>query len=156
MHNQSWLDTYPNEEAGISLEYIEEMIEGRLTEKGLNQRHGNIKRAKDDPHYFLRIARNKSGDIVGFIDGFFENDKYELAGFYTDKATHGSGLAMQLWESYRKWADPAKPIWLTVVVYNERARAFYRKIGFKNLVGTERLYPGTHIPVIDMERKLEN
>lgn len=152
MHNKSWVDTYPNDDAGVSLEYIKELISTRLSEESLDRRRSNIARSKDDTAYFLRIAKNKSGDIVGFIDGFFENDTYELAGLYTDKKTHGSGLAMQLWHSYKQWMNPAKTVWLTVATYNEKAKAFYRKVGFKELPHTKRLYKKTRIPVIDMER----
>jgi len=155
MHNQSWIDTYPNHDAGVSLDYIKETVAGRLTEQSLNRRRSNIERSKDDPTYFFRIAKNEHGNIVGFVDGFLKNDRYELAGLYTDKTTHGSGLALQLWESYKEWVDPTKTIWLTVVTYNERAKAFYKKIGFNDLPDTERLYDGTHIPVIDMEKTPE-
>lgn len=151
MHNKSWLDTYPNEEHGISREYIESMISNRLTPKGIDQRRDNIERSHNDPTYFLRIAKDSGGHIVGFIDGFLEDDKYELAGLYTDKQTHGSGLALILWNSYREWADPAKVIWLTVATYNDRARGFYKKNGFKELPETERLYGESRISVIDME-----
>lgn len=154
MHNKSWLDTYPNKEYGISQGYIEDMISNRLTPKGVAQRRDNIQRSYDDPTYFLRIAKDSKGDIVGFIDGFFEDDKYELAGLYTARHTHGTGLAIDLWHSYQTWADPAKSIWLTVVTYNHRARGFYRKIGFAELPETERSYGESHIPIIDMERKI--
>ncbi len=156
MHNQSWIDTYPNDEAGVSLDYIKETIAGRLSEDGLNRRRRNIERSESDPTFFLRIAKNESNTIAGFIDGSLNDGKYELAGLYTEKSTHGTGLALKLWESYKEWADPTRPIWLTVVTYNERAKAFYKKIGFKELPDTERLYNGTHIPVVDMERAPEN
>lgn len=156
MHNQSWLDTYPNDEHGVSLEYINEIIAPRLSTGGLDRRRSNIERSKNDPTYFFRIARNESGSIVGFVDGFLENDRYELAGLYTDQNTHGTGLAMQLWDSYKEWADTSKVIWLTVATYNDRAKAFYNKIGFKELPESVRFYKGTHIPVVDMEKHPES
>ncbi len=153
MHNQSWLDTYPNDEAGVSLEYIKERVAGRLTEKGLTRRREYIERTITDSTYFLRIAKNEAGKIVGFIDGFLKDDKYELAGLYTDKDTHGTGLGLKLWETYQEWVDSSKVIWLTVVAYNDRAISFYKKIGFKELPETKRFYGETHIPVVDMERR---
>lgn len=42
---------------------------------------------------------------------------------------------------------------LTVATYNDRARAFYKKLGFEDKAGTERNFADTPIPVIDMIRK---
>lgn len=151
MHNQSWHETYPNEALGIDGAYIETQIAHRLSEKGLLRRESMILFSHDDPSYFLRIARDESGKIVGFIDGHFKDDEYSLDGLYTLKNTHGTGLGKQLWETFLLWAGD-HDIQLTVTTYNERAKAFYKKAGFVEKPGTERTFGSTIIPVIDMDR----
>jgi GNAT superfamily N-acetyltransferase len=152
MHNQSWLDTYPNRESGVSTEYIEKIIALRLSKEGLKRRIDSIQAAHDNPDYFLRIAKNESGKIVGMINGDFKDDTYMINGLYTKKETYGSGLGYLLWESYKSWADPLKSIELSVATYNSRARAFYTKLGFKDKPNTERYFRDTKIPIIGMVR----
>ena len=151
MHNQSWLDTYPKEELGIKRELIEERGKTRLSEEGLKRRKLAIKLAHKNSTYFLRIARDESGRIVGFIDGSNKNGQYWLDGLYTARSTYGTGLGKLLWESYLPWTHNNE-ILLTVATYNERAKSFYKKLGFIEKIGTERMFGDAPIPVIDMVR----
>lgn len=152
MHNQSWYETYPDESHGITPEYIKELIEWRVLEKGIKARTRAIQLSYDKPTYFLRIARDESGKIVGFIDGRDLGDGYSLDGLYTLKETHGTGLGVQLWETFLPFTN-RKAISLTVASYNERAKSFYRKLGFKEVPGSERMYKDTRLPIIDMEKR---
>lgn len=152
MHNQSWIETYPNDAHGITQEYIENRVANRLSKEGLERRESGIQLSYDSPTYFLRIAKNDSGKIVGFIDGHIEDGKYWLGGLYTLKSTHGTGLAQLLWGAYLPWTE-GNDIVLTVVSYNERAKAFYKKLGFTEEAGSERKFSDTPLPVIDMVRK---
>lgn len=151
MHNQSWYETYPDESQGITLEYIKELIEQRVSEKGIKARTRAIQLSYDKPTYFLRIARDESGKIVGFIDGHDLGDRYLLDGLYTLKETHGTGLGVQLWETFLSFTN-GKAILLTVVSYNERAKSFYKKLGFEEMPNTTRAYNDTKIPIMDMVR----
>lgn len=152
VHNQSWLETYPNDEFGISRDYIENRVSSRLSEEGLKRRKSAIQLSYDTPTYFLRIARDKSGRIVGFIDGNLKDGEYWLDGLYTLGDTFGTGLGKLLWEAYLPWTDN-NDVLLTVASYNERAKVFYKKLGFTEKAGTERTFDDTPIPVIDMIRK---
>jgi len=155
LHNQSWIETYPNDEYGISKSYIEERVANRLSEEGIKRRKAAIQQSYDDPTYFLRIAKNELGEIVGFIDGHLKEGEYWLDGLYTLMSTHGTGLGKLLWDTYLPWTNN-KVVLLTVAIYNDRARAFYRKLGFEDRAGTERNFADTPIPVIDMVHKVEN
>lgn len=152
MHNQSWYETYPDESHGITPGYIKELIEWRISEKGIKARTRAIQLSYDKPTYFLRIARDQSGKIVGFIDGRDLGDRYSLDGLYTLKETYGTGLGMQLWEAFLPLTN-RKTISLTVASYNERAKSFYRKLGFNEIPGSERMYKDTRLPIIDMEKR---
>jgi ribosomal protein S18 acetylase RimI-like enzyme len=152
MHNQSWLDTYPNEQAGVSHEYIENMIAKRVSPAGIKKRQSFIQESYDNPDYFLRVAKSNNGVIVGFIDGRRKYDHYELNGLYTKKSTYGTGLGRELWLTYLSWAsqNKDKDIILTVATYNDRAKSFYTKIGLQVVNDSERFFHETIIPVIDM------
>jgi len=152
LHNQSWIETYPNEEFGISQEYIKDRVSNRLSTEGIERRKTVIKLSSENSTYFLRIARDKSGNIVGFIDGNLRDNGYWLDGLYTLKSTYGTGLGKLLWESYLPWTNNNN-ISLTVASYNKRAIAFYMKLGFTKKAGSERIFSDTPIPVIDMIRK---
>ena len=47
--------------------------------------------------------------------------------------------------------DPKKPVELGVVAYNERAKAIYRKWGFEEVQGSEKLFDNL-IPEVTMIR----
>ena len=155
VHNQSWLETYPNEELGITEDFIDNWTSGRLTEDGLKRREAAIQSSRDSSTYFLRVARNEAGKIVGFVDGRIKDGEWWLDGLYTLKNTHGTDLGKLLLGAYLTWAE-GHDILLTVATYNERAKAFYRKIGFIEKPGTERTFGDTPIPVIDMVCKVSS
>ena len=81
---------------------------------------------------FYATVNDESGVPVGFIYGFKEDDgKQELSALYISKDYFGSGLAQALTAQFIDWCDPDKPVELGVVVDNERAQNFYKKIGFQ-------------------------
>lgn len=153
MHGESWLDTYPNDEHGVSREFIQEEVDGRGSKEGIEKRRRYIKESYTNPDYFFRIAKNSEGKVVGFIDGRKGEEDNELCGLYIAKSEYGTGLAKQLCEGILEWFGYETDIYLTVVTYNARAQAFYRKIGFEMIPGTEHFHNETVIPVVDMIRK---
>jgi ribosomal protein S18 acetylase RimI-like enzyme len=152
---QSWIDTYPNEELGISAEYVRNLRVHWISEDGIQRVRERIKRLDTDTDFFLRVAKDSEGSVVGFIDGVKGDDAYELQDLFTNESTHGSGLGTQLWENFRSWTDPKKPVQLSVVPYTERAPAFYKKVGFHEVPNSEGFYKDTIIPTIKMERPPE-
>ena len=60
VHNQAWIETYPNEELGITKQYIGDRIAGRLSKEGLERRESAINLSHDKSTYFLRIATDES------------------------------------------------------------------------------------------------
>lgn len=151
MHGQSWLDTYPAEEHGVSLEYVQKSIEERATPESLEKRRDYIRESHTNQDYYLRIARNSEGRLVGFIDGR-KGEVNELTGLYIDKSEYGKGLAQELCKGLLEWLGDEKDIQLTVVDYNDRAQKFYNKMGFEKIEGSEYIYKDV-MPVIKMVRK---
>ncbi len=153
MHVQSWLDVYPNEEHGISREHVQESVKRFTNDDGHKKRQRYIEEAHTNPEYFFRIAKDTDGKVVGFIDVRRRDTENELGGLYLDKITHGTGLAQQLADQALEWLGDEKDIRLTVATYNNRAQAFYRKLGFEIIPGSEREKDHTGIPIVEMLRK---
>ncbi len=153
MHIQSWLDVYPNDEYGISREHVQQSVTRFTNDDGHRKRRAYIEEAHTNPDYFFRIAKDISGKIIGFIDVRRHSTENELAGLYTDKTAYGTGLAQQFTDEALQWLGDSKDIRLTVATYNSRAQAFYRKLGFEKVPGSERPKDNTGIPIVEMIRK---
>ncbi len=155
MHVQSWLDVYPNDEHGISREYVKEQVKRFTNDDGHKKRRSYIEEAHTNPDYFFRIAKDKDDKIVGFIDVRRGDQENELKGLYLEKTAYGTGLARRLADEAMDWLGNNKDIRLTVVTYNDRAQAFYRKYGFERVPDSEREKDNTGIPIVEMVRKGE-
>lgn len=153
MHDQSWLDTYPNERAGVSREWVQQRISRYSHQEKIEKRRKMIDKAETDPNVLIRIAKDEEGSVVGLIMPYRNQETQQVGAIYIDKAYYGTGLAQRLMDEIIAWADPKRPLELEVASYNERAKAFYRKYGFEEVAGSERLYE--IIPVIEMIRKGE-
>lgn len=59
----------------------------------------------------------------------------EIARFYVDARWHGRGVAQRLMAAAlaHAWGDGARVVWLQVAEYNDRALAFYRKVGYRDI-----------------------
>ena len=152
MHAQSWLDTYPNEDAGVSREWVEAKVGRWDSDEKIEQRRDLIRRSKDNPDLMYKVAENSDGDIIGIVAPYRNKDVQRVGAIYVDKAYQGSGIAQQLMDEIIAWADPSRPLELEVASYNERAKAFYRKYGFEELEGSEHLVHET-MPAVTMIRK---
>lgn len=151
MHAASWLDTYPNEEAGVSYEWVKERTDRWATSEKLAARRERISQSLRNPDYMYKIAVTTDGAVIGLACPFRDKTAQRVGGLYVDKDYQGKGMAGLLMAEILKWSDPKRPLELEVASYNERAKAFYRKHGFTEVEGSERLYDV--IPVVEMIRK---
>lgn len=81
----------------------------------------------------------------------------EIKRFYVEKSFHGRGVAQELMRTAEEIARAAgaKTIWLGVWEHNDRAIAFYRKIGFFP-VGNQPFLVGTDLQTdLVLERPLQ-
>lgn len=152
MQARSWRDTYVNDGAGVSKEWIWRETEKWLTSEQLASSKRFLSNIfVDIEHNFYRVAL-LNGRVVGFIHASFNADgKKELGGLYTDRQTHGTGLAQQLMACAEQWFDNDEVV-LEVVAYNVRAIRFYQKAGFEIIDGSTHLLMDT-IPLVTMVRK---
>jgi ribosomal protein S18 acetylase RimI-like enzyme len=149
MHVRSWRETYPNEALGVSAEWVEDRTAIWLTPEG--QEHS--KNIYDNPNHFHQVA-TLDDEIIGMVHVSKTKHGQHFEALYIDKNQYGSGLAKQLMEKALAWHDVTQPIDLEVATYNERAKAFYRKYGFKEKIGSEHLF-AEKIPVVVMEKEGE-
>jgi ribosomal protein S18 acetylase RimI-like enzyme len=152
MLDQSWLDTYPNEAAGVTRKWIQELINRESMEEKIEKRRDVIRRCKGNPDALYQVAENGRGKIIGIIAPFRNNTAQRVGAIYVDKAHQGTGLAKKLMDQIIAWADPHRPLDLEVASYNERAKAFYRKYGFKEIEDSGHIVH-ERIPAITMIRK---
>lgn len=154
MHAQSWLDTYPNETAGISRQWVQEYVDGWSSPESLERRRLRVKEYANNSDALWQTAKDDENAIIGIISAFRDDQTQKVGAVYVDKSYYGSGLAQQLMDIIIEWADPVRPIELEVASYNERAKAFYRKYQFDEIKGSEHIVR-EKIPVVTMIRKIK-
>jgi diamine N-acetyltransferase len=115
--------------------------------------HPDIQRAEiEDAALDTLLACAENGRLAGFAQlraaqppaGIAARKPVELKRFYVDKPWQGQGLARRLMDAVdlQARARGASELWLGVFERNERAQAFYRKCGFRN-VGSQIFVVGT-------------
>lgn len=152
MRFEVWLDTYINDDIGITSKWIEEYYRAQMTpEKNLIRKE----QLKDYEHHAGWVAKDSAGNIIGSTAPFRHKDgRQEVGSLYVKKEWHGKGVAASLMQKNLDWFDLTQPIELGVVTYNERAKAFYRKWGFSEIPDSETLF-ANKIPEIKMIREGE-
>jgi RimJ/RimL family protein N-acetyltransferase len=152
MHDQSWLDTYPNDTAGVSREWVKERIGKWQNPEKIEARRELIRRSGQGKATIYRIAEDEYGKVVGLISPYRDEKTQRVGAIYVDKQYHGTGLAQKLMDEIIAWADQSRVLELEVASYNERAKAFYRKYNFKEIEHSEHTVHEV-IPVVTMIRK---
>jgi GNAT superfamily N-acetyltransferase len=111
-----------------------------------------------DYAYFLAA---RGGDVVGMASGGL-NDRhpgdYWLYAMYVTPSARGSGAASSLVEAVIAWAkgEGASELYLRVTVSVERARAFYRKMGFVETGERDVMDRNRSLELVTMRRSLVN
>ena len=149
MRLQSWLDTYVNDELGVTRDWIEARNYDQMSDEIRARRLERL----SDPNCAGWVALDNNGNVVGMATPYVDDEgRQHVGSLYVDKAWHGKGVGGALMQKVIGWCNPAKPIELGVVTYNERAKAFYRKWGFVEVPGSEQLFDNK-IPEVNMVRK---
>jgi ribosomal protein S18 acetylase RimI-like enzyme len=151
MHGQSWRDTYPSPENGVTQEWIEQRTADWITPDAIEQSQQHFKAIFGNPNHLHQVALN-GDEIVGIVHVSKNDHGQHLEALYIDKGYYGTGLAQRLMDRALNWCDPSWMIDLEVATYNERAKAFYKKYGFEEKPGSEQKFADV-IPVVTMIRK---
>lgn len=149
MRLQSWLDTYRNDQLGITPEWLEARNQMQRSAEALERRKARLK--STDSHGW--VALDSVGNVIGLTGSFVDAEGHQHVGsLYTAKEWHGKGVGSALMERVIGSFDAAKPIELGVVTYNERAKSFYRKWGFEEVAGSETMFEDK-LPEVKMIRR---
>ena len=127
LYHITWLDTYPNDELGITKEDIEDSYKDSYSEEKIN----NYKKIiRDAPKNQKRLVAKCGDKIVGVISVEIEEKINMLKTIYILPEFQGKGIGTTLWNKIKDFLDQDKDTVVHVVTYNENAIRFYKKIGF--------------------------
>jgi ribosomal protein S18 acetylase RimI-like enzyme len=128
VYRTTWLATYPNKEAGITVDDIEDVFKDSFTEEALAKRAERIRHPKEG--YVFLVA--KDGDkVIGVCSVIKHPDKNQLASIYVLPEYQGRGVGSLFWAEAQKHFDADKDTIVQVVTYNANAIGFYKKLGFQ-------------------------
>lgn len=152
---QSWLETYVNAEHGILEDWIRQRYEDKLKPEALQEKRNKLAENKNNPDFGSFVAKDSGGRVIGMATPYRDKEgRQQLGALYVDKEYHGKGVAGELMKKVLEWSNPLEPIYLGVASFNERAKAFYRKWGFREIPGSERMHDNM-IPEIVMVKEGE-
>lgn len=145
----SWLDTYVNDEMGVTREWIEKRNKRQMSDAYKKRRLDQL----NNPNSTGWVAKDTNGTIIGVATPCSDDEGVQHVGsLYVDTNWHSKGVGSALMQKIIDWFDSSKPIVLGVATYSERATAFYRKWGFVEISGSETLFDNM-IPEIIMSRE---
>jgi ribosomal protein S18 acetylase RimI-like enzyme len=153
---QTWLDTYPNDQAGITRKDILLRLEGERGERipqGLERWRNNIN--STDGSVTVYVARTGvGGKVVGFTAPSIVDGQRRLDALYVLPETQGIGVGGKLIRKALEWLGTDQDIYLAVASYNQNAINFYKKFGFeptnRPIEDEGDVYAGKQIPEIEM------
>lgn len=125
---RAWLDSYPSEDHGITVDDIEDRFKSSFTKEELKRREELIRDSSDG---LIRLVAKKDQEIVGFINVEVGEEGNRLSAIYIMPNRQRKGLGQLLWEEANKYLDPKKRTVVHVASYNSKAIDFYKKLGFE-------------------------
>lgn len=151
VHSQSWLETYPNEEHGVTEAEVARHLAAKA--EGKVERYRKMIETQQEGDHAAFVAR-QHGEIVGLTLPYVEKDgRRRLGALYALRKVHGQGVGSQLIEQALAWHGN-EDVYLNVTSYNERAKRFYQKHGFE-FTGKEDFEElgDVKMPVMEMVRR---
>ena len=129
VYYKTWLDTYPNEEIGITVEDIEDSFKDSFSKEYLDQVREKIMETTGKA---MRLVAKKDDLIVGVATMARNEDNNQLRTIYVLPEFQGQGVGKKLWTEAKKFCDPTKDIIVNVAVYSQKTIEFYKNIGFED------------------------
>lgn len=154
---EAWLATYPNEEAGITVDDIEDSYKDRRSPERMQKSRARL---ENMPENERRFVAKIDGRVVGVTRVIKNEDFNKLQTLYVLPELQGQGVGTSLWEAARSFFDPKKDVFLEVATYNEKAIAFYKNLGFEDTgkrLSDERfrMKSGNIVPEMEMRLRVQ-
>jgi len=151
---QTWLATYPNEEAGITREDIEYRWKDAFSEERLAKRRDELEDPASEP-IFVALEDKKVVGICRVESGAEAN---RIAAIYVLPEYQGVGIGKSLFSAADEYLGGEKDMLVGVATYNANAIAFYTKMGFADTgrrftEERHRMKSGVNIPQMEMIRR---
>ncbi len=131
VQRQTWIDTYPNEEAGITEQDVRNRVEGEhgelVADKIAWWRKG-IETSGENRAIF--VAKDE-GKVMGFVAPGIMDGQRRIGAIYVLPEAQGKGLGRKLLDKAIDWHGRDEDIYLHVASYNDNAIGFYEKNGFE-------------------------
>ncbi len=124
----TWLNTYPNDKAGITLEDIKNKFKDDDTPEGRKKIEEKKEKYKDKNKRTWVAEDN--GEIIGFCVAGNEKGKGRILAIYVLPKYQGKRIGSRLMTKAFKWLSKSKVIYINVVEYNLNAINFYKSHGF--------------------------
>lgn len=150
MHVKAWKESYLNPERGVTEELIDQFI-GHLAHDTDYRKNTIIEALANPDKIMYRVVWNDKGEVVGFFHGTKEDTQNVLDGVYLLDEAKGTGVGGKLMREFLNWIDKSKKTYLEVFSTNQKALGYYKKYGFVELEGSEKMYKDK-IPYVEMER----
>lgn len=148
VRKETWLATYPNEEAGVTVEDV--LSTSMESEEQIMKWRAIIENKMSSRK--LWVAKENL-EVIGYSQGKKSEQENECLGLYVLPSHHGKGVGRELMQKVVDWAGDEKPLVLSMAVYSDKAKELYQKFGFKSVGETEKgvlFASGASIPTIKM------
>ena len=146
----SWLDTYVNNDIGVTKEFVFDSQFRYLNYKFYSEdcKFEYFDNTRDN---LQLVAVDDNEVVLGFLHCKREGSKQVFEGLYLLPELKGAGLAQDFAARFLGWEDKSIDSELGVVEYNTRAIRFYEKLGFEPNGIKYKIR--AIIPCIDMVKK---
>lgn len=155
VYYKSWLDVYPDEKVGITIEDIEEAWRERHAEDKYEKRKALISDSSGRSIFLVA----KDGDAVVGVFILMKHDRCnELGSIYILPEYQRQGIGKMFWQWADGFFEDGKEVFVRVADYNMKAISFYEKLGFAD-TGTRYTrdkftMPVSGVKIPEMEMKM--
>jgi ribosomal protein S18 acetylase RimI-like enzyme len=122
-----WLNTYPNEKAGVTVEDIKHKFSEAFTSATLQKRKAYLLNLPGNIRF---VIAKDAGQVIGVCWQMKKMDVNLLQALYILPGYQNKGIGHLLWQDALDYFGVGKDIMALVATYNTRAIAFYKKVGF--------------------------
>lgn len=125
----TWLATYPNAEAGITIDDIEDRFKDRMTPEAIQKQRERL--ANPERNIFVFVAKDLE-KVIGACAVEVASDYNQLNMLYVLPEYQGRKIGWSLWEEGRKVFNTLNPTFVHVADHNKQAIRFYERLGFRD------------------------